>query len=87
MATLAAEWVQQGIEQGIQQGIREGRAIQTAHFLQRRFGLLAENLNRRIQVLSIEALERLGDDSFDFQSVAELAAWLDRNAGDAGLKH
>ena len=87
MATLAAEWVQQGIEQGIQQGIREGRAIQTAHFLQRRFGLLAENLNRRIQALSIEALERLGDDSFDFQSVAELAAWLDRNVGDAGLKH
>ncbi len=95
MATLAAEWVQQGrqqgieegIQQGVQQGVQQGYARKTLQFLQRHFGALEENLRQRIYALPIEALERLGDDSFDFRSVTELIAWLDHNTGDAGLKH
>lgn len=89
MTTLAAQWVEQGIQQGVQQGIQQGvqrgRAEQTLRFLQRRFGILEANLGQRVHALTAEALERFGDDSFDFQSASEITDWLDRNAGDTGL--
>ena len=55
--------------------------------LQRRFGILDANLSQRINALPVNGLERLGDALFDFQSAAEVAAWLDDNAGENDVAH
>ena len=61
MATLAAQWVQEGIQQGIQQGMQKGLAAQMLRHLQRRFGILDANLSQRVNALPVNGLERLGD--------------------------
>ena len=47
--------------------------------LRRRFGTLDPQQEARIQALSVTELEALGEALLDFQTVADLAAWLQQN--------
>lgn len=65
---------------GQQEGLRQGRqaeaAAMTQRLLQRRFGPLASEQQTRIQALPLAELEALADALLDFQSSADVGAWL-----------
>ena len=48
---------------------------------QRRFGALATEQQARIQILPLADLEALADALLDFQSSADVSAWLARRYG------
>jgi hypothetical protein len=50
------------------------------HLLNRRFGEIDSSIINRIQVLSTEELEVLGEEFLGFADVSALLDWLDRGA-------
>ncbi len=66
---------------GQQEGRQAEAAAMTQRQLQRRFGSLAPEQQVRIQGLPLSDLEALADALLDFQSPADLAAWLAKQAG------
>jgi predicted transposase YdaD len=78
-----------GLEEGQQRGRLEGRqegrqaqaAAMTQRLLQRRFGALATEQQRRLQGLPLSELEALSEALLDFQSASDLTAWLAQHSG------
>jgi predicted transposase YdaD len=70
----------EGRQEGQQAGQQEGRqaeaAAMTQRLLQRRFGPLATEQQARLQALPLAELEALADALLDFQTAADLTAWL-----------
>lgn len=73
--------LQQGRQEGLQQGLQEGRQQEAVSLIlrqiTRRLGAVTPSLQERIQRLSLAQLEDLGEALLDFDSAADLAAWLD----------
>jgi hypothetical protein len=46
--------------------------------LNRRIGEIPQNLIAQIQELPVEEIESLGEALLDFQSLSDLASWLER---------
>ncbi|MDD1417475.1 DUF4351 domain-containing protein, partial [Dolichospermum sp. ST_con] len=67
----------QGIQQGIQQGIEREAVSFVMRLLNRRFGLIAPDIEKQIRSLSVERIEDLGEALLDFQSEADLTTWID----------
>ena len=70
---------EQGREEGRQEGRQEGinREISLIfRLLIRRVGELPEKLRQRVETLSLEELENLGEALLDFTSLADLQSWL-----------
>ncbi len=63
-------------EQAIQFGNKQGEQRLIIRQLNRRIGEIDASLIERVQGLSIEQLENLGEALLDFSSVADLSAWL-----------
>ena len=74
---IVTSWMQQGIEQGLQQGRQEGELALIMRLLNRRLDGVAPEVEERIQSLSINQLEDLGEALLDFSDASDLAAWLD----------
>ncbi|MEN9223301.1 MAG: Rpn family recombination-promoting nuclease/putative transposase, partial [Thermostichus sp. BF3_bins_97] len=76
------EGIQQGLTQGIQQGLTQGiqqeAASLTLRLLRRKVGELPLELQTQIRALPVEQLETLGEALLDFESLAELTAWLEK---------
>ena len=74
-----------GRQEGRQEGQQEGRqaeaAAMTQRLLQRRFGPLATAKQARLQALPLAELEALADALLDFQTAADLSAWLGQRSG------
>ncbi|MEG4395313.1 Rpn family recombination-promoting nuclease/putative transposase [Microcoleus sp. BROC3] len=77
--------IQQGIEQGIQQGIERGKVEGEIGLIirqiVRRVGDVTVEVQTRIQGLSAEQLDDLGEALLDFRSQEDLIAWLESAAG------
>ena len=73
--------MQQGIEQGIERGKIEGEIGLIMRLLVRRVGDVTQEVQTRIQGLSAEQLDDLGEALLDFTSEEDLIAWLDSAAG------
>jgi len=68
---------QRGEERGEQKGrIKEAFAL-IMRQLKKRFGDIPATINSQVEDLSIEELERLGEDIFDFNSWEDLSSWLE----------
>ncbi len=65
-----------GLQEGRQEGRQEGERSLILRQLQRRFGPLPETARSRIDSLTLQQLDSLGDALLDFQSLADLATWL-----------
>jgi len=94
MQTMIDVWIQQGMEKGMEKGLQqgwqagkqegrqegrqEGSAAITIRQLQRQVGRLDAEMQTRIQALSFEQLEQLGEALLDFQQHADLQAWLEK---------
>ena len=69
---------QQDRERAKQEGREEGEQRLVIRQLNRRLGEIDASLIERVQELSIEQLENLGEALLDFSSVADLSAWLNQ---------
>ena len=65
-----------GLEQGLEQGLKTGELEITLRLLRRRCGVLTASQVARIRALPLPQLEALADALLDFQSAADLDAWL-----------
>ncbi|MEI2578551.1 DUF4351 domain-containing protein [Scytonema sp. PRP1] len=65
-------------EQAIQEGNKQGEQRLIIRQLNRRIGEINASLIERVQGLSIEQLENLGEALLDFSTVADLETWLNQ---------
>ncbi|MGK7944465.1 MAG: Rpn family recombination-promoting nuclease/putative transposase [Microcystaceae cyanobacterium] len=70
---------QEGREEGREEGRQEGEANLILRLLNRRLGEISSELCQRIQELSVEDLENLGEALLDFQTETDLLDWLNTN--------
>ncbi|MEH2182400.1 DUF4351 domain-containing protein [Nostoc sp.] len=68
-----------GYERGKEEGRQEGKQELVLRLLQRRIGELPQEVQQRIQTLSLEQLEALGETLLDFSAIADLLNWLEAN--------
>ena len=66
----------EGIQEGRQEGRQEESTALILRLLRRRFGALDAAQVARIQRLPLEQAESLAEALLDFQTPADLAAWL-----------
>ncbi len=69
---------QQDREQAIQEGNKQGEQRLIIRLLNRRFGEIDSSTIERVQGLSIEQLEALGEALLDFSAISDLEAWLNQ---------
>ncbi|GAA6615599.1 Rpn family recombination-promoting nuclease/putative transposase [Scytonema sp. NUACC26] len=67
---------EQGREEGREQGREEGEKSLVLRQLARRVGELPQQVRQRVESLSLEQLENLGEALLDFTSMADLNAWF-----------
>lgn len=79
LAQGLAQGVSQGRTQGVAQGRHQGASAMALRQLRRRFGPLPEPTEARVEALTTEQLESLGEALLDFVSLADLDAWLTRS--------
>lgn len=82
-SVIYQEILQEGRVEGRVEGrdegrVEEGRAL-VLRLLTRKLGNLTPELTARVNSLSIERVESLGEALLDFQKLDELIAWLDEN--------
>ncbi|MFN6461987.1 MAG: Rpn family recombination-promoting nuclease/putative transposase [Nostoc sp. DedVER02] len=63
----------------LQKGEQKGAFKYTLRLLNRRFGKIDSLIIERLQVLSTEQLESLGEEFWDFSNISDLVAWLEQN--------
>jgi predicted transposase YdaD len=68
---------QEILEEGRQQGRQQGERSLILCLLKRQVGELPETLRSRIDTLSLEQLESLGEALLDFATIANLEAWFE----------
>ncbi|MDV2999002.1 MAG: hypothetical protein N5P05_000608 [Chroococcopsis gigantea SAG 12.99] len=77
--TATAEGMARGRAEGRAEGLKEGEAKLILKQLDRRIGNIPESLIGRIQNLSLEQLEELGETLLDFRDLESLITWLGAN--------
>ncbi|MEH2036947.1 DUF4351 domain-containing protein [Nostoc sp.] len=70
---------QEGKQEGKKEGEQEGEQRLILKLLQRRVGELSPELQERIQSLSLNQLENLGEALLDFTAIEDLLNWLQTN--------
>jgi heme oxygenase len=79
LSPIYLEQIQEAEQRGEQRGEKIGESRLIIKQLQRRFGVLSEEVIEKIGRLPIEQIERLGGDLIDFSDAEELTAWLDQS--------
>jgi Domain of unknown function (DUF4351) len=69
------EWEQRTRQEGIEEGAARERSL-ILRQLTRRVGSLSTDLRSRVESLSLEQLESLGEALLDFSAIADLETWL-----------
>jgi len=65
-------------QEGKQEGKQEGELLLILRQLVRRLGSLSPEIQSRIEALSLEQIEALGEDLLDFSEMTDLETWLSR---------
>ncbi len=73
--TLMTSWERKGLEEGISQG----KETLVMRLLRRRLGPVSEDVAARLERLSPDQLDDLGEALLDFGTVTDLEQWLARN--------
>ncbi|GAB4279840.1 MAG: DUF4351 domain-containing protein [Oscillatoriaceae cyanobacterium] len=73
---ILAQGVAKGRTEGLTQGRIQGELGLIQRLMARRFGAVDPEIMERIQRLSIDQLESLGESLFDFTEMADVVAWL-----------
>ena len=81
-ASLAAEEQETAIQlisSFRREGRHEGKETLVVRLMRKRFGVVSPELIQRLDVLSSDQLDELGESLFDFTSLADVEAWLSRH--------
>lgn len=65
------------VQEILEEGRQEGEKSLILRLLNRRVGEVPEALRSRLDVLSLEQLENLGEALLDFQAIVDLEAWFE----------
>lgn len=76
---MMSSWERKGWEEGIQTGKQEGKEELLILQLKRSFGSISAEMTARLNHLSSDQLNELGEDVFDFKTSADLETWLSRH--------
>jgi predicted transposase/invertase (TIGR01784 family) len=76
-SVIYQEILAEGREEGREEGRKEGERSIVLRLLARRVGELPQDLRNRVETLSLEQLENLGEALLDFQGIADLLSWLE----------
>jgi predicted transposase YdaD len=60
----------------LQEGRKEGEISLVMRQIRRKFGQLDQEITTKITNLTLEQLERLGEELLDFQTIDDLKHWL-----------
>jgi len=74
------EEIQEELEQEVKEKVREETLQLVKRLLQRRTGAVNQQLQQRINQLSVEQLENLAVALLDFSNEADLVTWLGNNS-------
>ncbi len=66
------------INEGIERGEKTEAIALVKRLIKKRFENLTENMESQIETLTIEQLESLGENLFDFNSVEDISLWLNQ---------
>ena len=83
---IVTSWMKRGLEQGRQEGRQEGLAHErklVLRLLRKLLDDLDPAAEEQIELLSADRLDQLGEALLDFNSTADLVAWL-RSQGRNG---
>jgi hypothetical protein len=80
---LVSSWEQKGIDKGREEGLHEGKENLVLRLIRRRFGSVADTLAPRLDELTSEQLDELGEALLDFTASADLEQWLTRQQNAA----
>jgi predicted transposase YdaD len=61
----------------LQEGRKEGEISLVMRQIRRKFGQLDQEITTKITNLTLEQLERLGEELLDFQTIDDLKHWLE----------
>ena len=79
---IVTSWMEDGIQQGFQQGFQQGKKQEGQALILRqvkkRFSAVKQTIENKIEGLSLEKLEELGEALFDFKTESDLASWLEK---------
>ncbi len=73
---ILAEGEQRGEQRGREEGRKAEGQLLILRLLTRRVGELPQEVLNRIETLSLEQLENLGEALLDFQAIADLETWF-----------
>jgi Domain of unknown function (DUF4351) len=79
LSQASLEWEQQTEQRGMQQGLQRERSL-VLRLLNRRVGMMPEDLETQISSLALDELGSLGNALLDFASLSDLQRWLRSNA-------
>ncbi|MCF4970395.1 hypothetical protein CV014_26450 [Nostoc sp. CMAA1605] len=71
--------LEKGEQRGEQRGKQQEAFKYTLRLLHKRFGKIDSVTTERLQVLSTEELENLGEALLSFSNASDLVAWLEQN--------
>ncbi len=69
-------WYQEILQEGEKQGEKAEAIALISRQLKKRFGEVSETIKPRLNTLSVEQLELLGESLFDFESFEDAISWL-----------
>ena len=76
---IVTSWHREGVTEGIAQGIARGKETLVERQLRRRLGSVPSEVIARLDGLSPEQLDDLGEALLDFSGPADLESWLSRH--------
>jgi hypothetical protein len=79
LSPIYLEQIQEAEQRGEQRGEKIGESRLIIKQLQRRFGVLSEEVIEKIRTLPTEQIEILGGDLFDFSDAEDLISWLNQS--------
>jgi len=68
--------LKEGRQEGLQQGLLEGKEDLVARLIRRRFGTVPTTVAKRLDKLTADQLNELGEALFDFSSLVDVKHWL-----------
>lgn len=77
---IVTSWMEEGLEKGREEGLQKGQRVLVLRQLRKRLGSLDEPAESRIEALSTERLEELGEALLDFSSPDDLSVWLQEHS-------